>query len=99
MPDERSKGAWSSAVPGLPTTGNIPLFEDGRITLFEERLGGFARKQVLELGPLEGGHTYSVSGATIIPACVRVADSAGKEFQEWSEARSPDAAISAPPVD
>jgi 2-polyprenyl-3-methyl-5-hydroxy-6-metoxy-1,4-benzoquinol methylase len=55
------EGEWSSAVPGLPTTGNIPLFEDGRITLFEERLGGFAGKEVLELGPLEGGHTYMMA--------------------------------------
>jgi 2-polyprenyl-3-methyl-5-hydroxy-6-metoxy-1,4-benzoquinol methylase len=61
------EGEWSSAVPGLSTTGNVPLFEDGRIVMFEERLGGFAGKRVLELGPLEGGHTYMMTrrGATV----------------------------------
>ena len=61
------EGEWSSAVPGLATTGSVPLFEDGRIVMFEERLGGFAGKRVLELGPLEGGHTYMMTqrGATV----------------------------------
>nr|WP_294550301.1 methyltransferase domain-containing protein [uncultured Rhodopila sp.] len=61
------EGEWSSAVPGLSTTGNIPLFDDDRIVMFEERLGGFAGKRVLELGPLEGGHTYMMTrrGATV----------------------------------
>ena len=62
------EGEWSSAVPGLPTTGHAQLFNDGRITWFEERLGGFAGKRVLELGPLEGGHTYMMTqrGATVL---------------------------------
>jgi SAM-dependent methyltransferase len=61
------EGEWSSAVPGLSTTGNVPLFDDSRIVMFEERLGGFAGKRVLELGPLEGGHTYMMTrrGATV----------------------------------
>lgn len=61
-------GEWSSAVPGLPMTGKAPLFEDGRIIWFEERLGGFAGKRVLELGPLEGGHTYMMTqrGAEVV---------------------------------
>jgi SAM-dependent methyltransferase len=59
---------WSSAVPGLPETGKAGLFTDGRITWFAERLGGFAGKRVLELGPLEGGHTYMMTqqGATVL---------------------------------
>jgi SAM-dependent methyltransferase len=58
---------WSSAVPGLPESGKIPLFEDSRVAWFEERLGGFTGKRVLELGPLEGGHTYMMTrhGATV----------------------------------
>lgn len=53
-------GEWSSAVPGIPT-GTVPLFDDGRVRWFGERLGGFAGRRVLELGPLEGGHTAMVA--------------------------------------
>ena len=58
---------WSSAVPGLPGTGQAGLFEDGRVVWFEKQLGGFSGKRVLELGPLEGGHTYMMTqrGATV----------------------------------
>ncbi len=61
------EGEWSSAVPDLPATGQALLFDDGRITEFDKRLGGFAGKRVLELGPLEGGHTYMMTqrGATV----------------------------------
>lgn len=62
------EGEWSSAVPGLPATGQVHLFEDGRIIWFEERLRGFSGKTVLELGPLEGGHTHMMTqrGATVL---------------------------------
>ena len=58
---------WSSAVPGLPGTGQANLFEDGRIIWFEKQIGGFVGKRVLELGPLEGGHTHMMTqrGATV----------------------------------
>jgi len=61
------EGEWSSAVPGLPMTGSVPLFQDPRVTWFEEKLGGFNGKKVLELGPLEGGHTYMMTqrGASV----------------------------------
>lgn len=59
-PFELFAGEWSSAVPGVPT-GAVPLFDDARIRWFGERLGGFAGKRVLELGPLEGGHTAMVA--------------------------------------
>lgn len=55
------KGEWSSRLPsalGETTAGEVPLFEDGRIFWAAEQLGGLAGKTVLELGPLEGGHTY-----------------------------------------
>lgn len=53
-------GEWSSAVPGVPT-GKVALFDDGRVRWFSERLGGFAGRRILELGPLEGGHTAMVA--------------------------------------
>jgi len=56
------KGEWSSKLPerfGLTTQpGTAGLFEDKRITWAEEVLGNFANKDILELGPLEGGHSY-----------------------------------------
>ncbi len=53
------RGEWSSMLPDPHLqTGSIPLFDDERIRWFAERLGGFQGKTVLELGPLEAGHTY-----------------------------------------
>jgi hypothetical protein len=60
-------GEWSSKPP--PTrpdveAGDTPLYEDPRISWAQEQLGdmglsgGFTGRDVLELGPLEGGHTY-----------------------------------------
>ena len=61
------EGMWSSAVPGFPT-GQAALFEDARIDWFEQRLGGFAGRRVLELGPLEGGHSRMMAqrGAQVL---------------------------------
>ncbi len=55
-------GAWSSSVPGYGL-GNTPLFDDDRIRWIEQQCGGVRGKRVLELGPLEGGHTYMLSQA------------------------------------
>lgn len=53
------KGEWASKLPdGNPLAGSSLLFEDARIEWFAEQLGGFRNKTVLELGPLEAGHTY-----------------------------------------
>ena len=56
------KGEWSSKLPaklGLNTEpGTAQLFEDGRVTWAEEIFGRFAKWNILELGPLEGGHSY-----------------------------------------
>jgi SAM-dependent methyltransferase len=60
------KGEWWSVLPtsiGPLQAGHVPLFADGRITWGNEVLGGFAGKSVLELGPLEGGHTYMIEQA------------------------------------
>lgn len=57
------KGEWSSKLPPVNgveiVSGNAELFNDNRIKLLNEYfpLDG---KTVLELGPLEAGHTYMV---------------------------------------
>ena len=57
-------GEWSSGLP-LPdvTSGGIPLFADDRVDWAIEQLGGVAGRSVLELGPLEGGHTSMLLNA------------------------------------
>ena len=56
------KGEWSSKLPkncGLVTQpGTAGLFEDPRVAWAEEVLGKFTDCNILELGPLEGGHSY-----------------------------------------
>ena len=54
-------GEWASRMPpphdGL-RAGDALLFEDERIAWTLERFGPLHGQTVLELGPLEGGHTY-----------------------------------------
>ncbi|MFM0273739.1 class I SAM-dependent methyltransferase [Paraburkholderia aspalathi] len=54
------EGAWSSNIPGFGF-GSSALFEDDRVRWLEQHCGGFSGKTILELGPLEGGHTYMMS--------------------------------------
>jgi glycosyltransferase involved in cell wall biosynthesis/SAM-dependent methyltransferase len=56
------EGEWSSIVPGYGG-GRSDLFNDLRIKWFEAQCGGFQGKRILELGPLEGGHTYMMANA------------------------------------
>lgn len=54
-------GEWSSIMPtaiGVETGGRTPLFDDPRVAWAIAALGGMEGKRVLELGPLEGGHSY-----------------------------------------
>ena len=55
------KGEWISApppsLPGLQA-GKMPLFADPRVAWALERLGGVRDQRVIELGPLEAGHSY-----------------------------------------
>ena len=60
-------GEWSSQPPASRPelkAGTTPLFDDPRIAWAHHRLmemgleGGVRNRTVLELGPLEGGHTY-----------------------------------------
>lgn len=56
-------GDWSAFFPshvGVATGGFVPLFEDDRIAWMVERLGGVEGQRILELGPLEGGHTWAL---------------------------------------
>lgn len=61
------RGEWSSAMPagsGLRTTpGSAALFEDGRVTWAVAQAGGVAGWRILEIGPLEGGHSYMLEQA------------------------------------
>jgi SAM-dependent methyltransferase len=57
---------WSSALPGefaQLRAGTALLFEDPRLEWAIAELGGVAGKSVLELGPLEGGHSYMLEQA------------------------------------
>jgi len=59
-------GEWASRFPAAGpavSAGQAGLFEDPRMTWADQTLAamtgrGFADKSILELGPLEGGHTY-----------------------------------------
>lgn len=60
------KSEWSSRFPaslGVDSGGQSALFEDARIDWFRSRLGSFQGMHVLELGPLEGGHSYMLQQA------------------------------------
>jgi hypothetical protein len=53
------KSSWTSRIPQIKLSpGSIPLFEDSRILWFIEKMGSINNLRVLELGPLEGGHSY-----------------------------------------
>ena len=67
------KGEWSSQFPPPfehLQAGKVPLFEDPRINWLVSELGGFRHQHILELGPLEGGHSYMLdqNGAESITA-------------------------------
>ncbi|MDL2236379.1 class I SAM-dependent methyltransferase [Christensenellaceae bacterium OttesenSCG-928-K19] len=66
------KGQWSSSFPASAgvTAGPIPLFEDSRINWAVDTMGSPEGKTVLELGFLEGGHSYMMSqmGAASVTA-------------------------------
>ena len=54
-------GEWASQFPesvAAVHAGTIPLFDDARVHWWKEMVGGFDGQTVLELGPLEGGHSY-----------------------------------------
>lgn len=64
---------WVSSFPHpfqSLKAGVYPLFEDARIEWGIQQLGGVENQKILELGPLEGGHSYMLQkqGAASIVA-------------------------------
>lgn len=58
-------GEWSSKLPPPydECTGHAELFDDHRITWMLNLLGGVSGYSILELGPLEAGHTFMLENA------------------------------------
>jgi hypothetical protein len=59
-------GEWISRLPPPfheLRAGSLPVFDDPRIAWAIERLGGVTATRILELGPLEGGHSYMLDRA------------------------------------
>jgi hypothetical protein len=54
------QGEWASRLPAVLglNAGEVPLFEDGRVMWAFQESGGVADQSVVELGPLEAGHSY-----------------------------------------
>lgn len=60
------RGEWASKFSGQLaniSAGAAPLFEDPRIQWAVKEMGGVRARSVLELGPLEAGHTYMLEEA------------------------------------
>ena len=60
------RGEWASKFPGPladVAAGSAPLFEDPRILWAVEQMGGVRDRTILELGPLEAGHTFMLERA------------------------------------
>jgi hypothetical protein len=57
-------GTWASHLP-LPgvRSGEVELFSDARVDWAIEALGGVNGARCVELGPLEGGHSYMLEKA------------------------------------
>lgn len=55
---------WASRLP-LPgvTSGSHDLFDDPRVRWFLEEIGGVSGRRVVELGPLEGAHSFMLQQA------------------------------------
>jgi len=51
-------GSWSSQLPGHDGPGRAELFADPRIDWLAGQVGDLNGARVLELGPLEAGHTW-----------------------------------------
>ncbi|MBD3880417.1 class I SAM-dependent methyltransferase [Phormidium tenue FACHB-886] len=67
------KAEWASKLPekwARLQAGSIDLFEDTRIAWAVQQFGGVQGRRLLELGPLEAGHTYMLerAGAASITA-------------------------------
>lgn len=55
------EGEWVSQLPGFQSGGQAGLFsQDERPRWMAKAAGGIEGRRILELGPLEGGHTYQL---------------------------------------
>jgi len=66
-------GEWISSLPPPHNdlqAGVYPLFEDPRVLWAIEQFGGVLSRTIVELGPLEGGHSYMLQqhGASSVTA-------------------------------
>jgi hypothetical protein len=61
-------GMWSTRFKGVDSGGTFDATIDARVTWLLEQLGDVSDFNVLELGPLEGGHTIAleVAGAKVL---------------------------------
>ena len=61
-------GKWASRLPLEVEAGEADTFRDPRVEWGIKELGGVEGKRVLELGPLEGGHSYTLQqhGASVV---------------------------------
>jgi hypothetical protein len=57
------ENCWSSKIPSIQNTGNLDVFKDARIDYFCQAFGDMKGRTILELGPLEAGHTYMLEEA------------------------------------
>ena len=57
------RGSWSTKIFDVQDTGRFDGFNDERINWLLDELGGVQNKKILELGPLEGAHTYMLERA------------------------------------
>ena len=57
------RGSWSTKIIDVQDTGGFDGFNDERINWLLDELGGVQSKRILELGPLEGAHTYMLERA------------------------------------
>ena len=57
------EACWSTKIPNVDYTGSFEGFDDERIKWLLHELGSIEGQQLLELGPLEAGHTFMLEKA------------------------------------
>tara|TARA_Y100000766_G_C18866833_1_gene586188 strand:+ start:355 stop:1392 length:1038 start_codon:yes stop_codon:yes gene_type:complete len=57
------EACWSTKIPNVDYTGSFEGFDDERIKWLLHELGSIEGQHLLELGPLEAGHTFMLEKA------------------------------------
>lgn len=60
---ELFQGSWSTRIPGMINTGQFEGFDDSRIEWMLKEIGDISGFSILELGPLEAGHSFMLERA------------------------------------